>query len=66
MSVAFLLGVPLSFVLPSMTNLFNSWRRKRSIDESGSTAWMAQDASPEMEKVNTYFQLLDVSILRES
>ncbi len=64
MAVALLIGVPLSFVLPSMSNLFNSWRKKRSIQDTADNSWMAYGqnvAKPEMEKVYTYFQLLDVS-----
>lgn len=64
MAVALLIGVPLSFVLPSMSNLFNSWRKKRSIQDTAENSWMAYGqnvAKPEMEKVYTYFQLLDVS-----
>lgn len=64
MAVALLIGVPLSFVLPSMSNLFNSWRKKRSIQDTTENSWMVYGqnvAKPEMEKVYTYFQLLDVS-----
>ncbi|CAL8095081.1 unnamed protein product [Orchesella dallaii] len=63
MAMALLVSIPLTFVLPSMTNLFNSWRRKRSIEDSSTNSLNIQDnpvVKPDMDKVFSYFQLLDI------
>ncbi|ODM99909.1 hypothetical protein Ocin01_06777 [Orchesella cincta] len=63
MAMAMLVSIPLTFILPSMTNLFNSWRRKRSIEDSSLQTMNIQENSvvkPDMDKVFSYFQLLDI------
>lgn len=62
MAVALLVGVPVSLILPSLSNIFNKWRRRRSIDDIEEFQSFPQEDinNPELDRISTYFQLVDV------
>lgn len=61
-AVALLVGVPLSIVLPSLGNIFNKWRRRRSTGESDAYPFTEDDPAvqPKLDRISTYFNLVDV------
>jgi len=63
-AVALLLGVPLTAVLPSLSNVFNKWRKRRSVRDTSELDYDFidnPDAQAHLDKIATYFELVDVS-----
>ncbi|ODN03507.1 hypothetical protein Ocin01_03151 [Orchesella cincta] len=61
--VGFLIVIPITVVLPSMTNLFNKWRRRRSVsdyDSANFTSEINPMAQAELNRVQSYFELIDI------
>jgi hypothetical protein len=61
---ALLLGFPLTIVLPSLSNVFNKWRRRRSVRDTEYLENNYEDdpeVQPHLDKISTYFELVDVS-----
>jgi hypothetical protein len=72
LDVGFLCVIPISIVLPKMSNLFNSWRRRRrrrSVGNEEAEIWpdFTQEKNnnpmiqPALDKILWYFELLNVS-----
>lgn len=63
-NVGFLIVIPITIVLPAMTNLFNIWRRKRSVPSSFYSNYTI-DNDPkrrtQTSKIASYFDLIHVS-----
>lgn len=67
LDVGFLCVIPITIVLPQMSNLFNKWRRRRSKRSSPQSddEPLFEDDDPlvqkHLDKISAYFELLDVS-----
>jgi hypothetical protein len=63
--VGYLVVIPITVVVPGMSNLFNKWRRRRSIGfEDSETNLEFEDhptLEPHLDRISTYFDLLNVS-----
>lgn len=62
-AVGFLLTIPLTIVLPPMSNLFNAWRYSRRFRRDVSEELTYEEDAvlqPSVERVQTYFDFLKV------
>lgn len=63
-NVGFLVVIPVTVIIPSMTNLFNVWRRKRSIQQDSFYNITLEGDSylqSQADRVSAYFDMIHVS-----
>ncbi|CAL8114240.1 unnamed protein product [Orchesella dallaii] len=60
--LGFLIVIPITVVLPAMTNLFNKWRRRRSVSDYSAnfSSEINPMAQAELNRVQSYFELIDI------
>lgn len=63
LDVGLFIVIPVTIVLPSMSNLFNVWRRKRSLDNFNFNT-TSDETDPfvqsQLDRVSAYFELMNV------
>jgi len=66
--VGFLVVIPITVVVPGMSNLFNTWRRRRSVDDGNNRFEDDYEdhpnIQPQLDRISAYFDLLNVSYLQ--
>lgn len=67
LDVGYLIVIPITVVLPPMTNLFNTWRRKRSLDNFAANI-TSEEQSPvlqqQVDRITSYYDLINVNCVQ--
>lgn len=67
LDVGYLIVIPITVVLPPMTNLFNTWRRKRSLDNFAANT-TSEEQSPvlqqQVDRITSYYDLINVNCVQ--